>query len=184
MIDVHDLLLGQPLRREASYLEEVDFPPDDPRFGLTFSELLTLERQRVQHITPDPSWKGSPWSSPDSTPGPSRTPSPSTGDSNSLSSTAPLRRGESSSFLLSFFFFSDFNVFQPGKPLQREGAFIDDEGVQDGPRNNVPFFDSLGEQRRLALHITPAPSWNLSANDAVPINRGKSFIFPVSSSFR
>ena len=118
-IDVHDLLLGQPLRREASYLEEVDLPRGDPRAGLTFSELLTLERQRVQHITPDPSWKGSPWSSPDSAPGPSRTPSPSTGDGNSPSSTPPRRRGKSSSFLLSFLFLTSMFLTRKTPPTRR-----------------------------------------------------------------
>jgi hypothetical protein len=123
--DVH-LLLGQPLQRQDAFLEEVDLLPGDPRTGLKFSELLELERQRAQYITPAPSWKGPPWSSPNSAPGPLRTPSPSTDDNNSPSSTAPRRRGKSSSFFLSFFLLSDVDVFNQENPSNEKArSFFD-----------------------------------------------------------
>lgn len=101
-----NLLLGQPLRREGAFLEEVDLPPGDPRAGLKFSERLELDRQRARHITPATSWQGFPWSPSDSAPAsPSRIPSPPTDDSDSPTSTTPQRRGKSSSFCFLFFLF-------------------------------------------------------------------------------
>jgi len=62
--------------------------------------------------------------------------------------------------------------------------FIKDEDVQKDGSCNIPFLDHLEEQRQLAPHIAPAPSWNLPENDVpssgiVPVNRGKSFYLPL-----
>ena len=47
--------------------------------------------------------------------------------------------------------------------MSHEGAFIEDEDVQqDGSHNNVLFLDRLEEQRPF---ITPAPSWNPPTNE-------------------